>query len=140
MSTTPLQAYTIIGEFKPEEILPLTGMNHPPRRVVVDGKHFLVKMASLRYEVFKRDLKCASCEHVGTIMRLEYDRGADPGKPHFNLYAETPEGLVLMTKDHVVPRSAGGETTLDNLVTMCATCNHAKDAHLPPGRRAGGEP
>jgi len=28
--------------------------------------------------------------------------------------------------DHVVPRSRGGETSMDNLVACCSTCNYSK--------------
>lgn len=31
-----------------------------------------------------------------------------------------------LTADHLVPESAGGETTLENLVTACRTCNMKK--------------
>lgn len=30
------------------------------------------------------------------------------------------------TVDHVIPRSAGGETTMENLVTACSPCNSKK--------------
>lgn len=30
--------------------------------------------------------------------------------------------------EHIVPRSAGGETTLDNLAWACPSCNHHKHA------------
>src|SRR3990167_896224 len=32
-----------------------------------------------------------------------------------------------LTKDHVVPRSAGGKTTWENIVTACKKCNSLKD-------------
>src|SRR3954470_889368 len=31
-----------------------------------------------------------------------------------------------LTLDHVVPRSRGGESVWENVVTSCATCNHKK--------------
>ena len=37
------------------------------------------------------------------------------GIPDFNLQC-----------DHIVPESLGGETTLDNLQTLCSTCNNSK--------------
>lgn len=33
--------------------------------------------------------------------------------------------------DHVVPESRGGETTFENLRTMCGPCNRRKGARLP---------
>lgn len=31
-----------------------------------------------------------------------------------------------LTCDHIIPESKGGETTLDNLQTMCRACNSSK--------------
>jgi 5-methylcytosine-specific restriction endonuclease McrA len=36
-----------------------------------------------------------------------------------------------LTIDHVVPRSRGGGSTWDNIVTSCAPCNSRKGARLP---------
>ena len=35
-----------------------------------------------------------------------------------------------LTRDHIVPRSRGGEDRWMNVVTACDTCNHRKDAQL----------
>jgi len=36
-----------------------------------------------------------------------------------------------LTFDHVVPRSKGGQTTWDNVVTACSPCNLLKGGQLP---------
>jgi 5-methylcytosine-specific restriction endonuclease McrA len=36
-----------------------------------------------------------------------------------------------LTFDHVIPRSRGGRTTWDNVVTACGPCNLRKGSHLP---------
>lgn len=45
-----------------------------------------------------------------------------------------------LTFDHVVPRSAGGKTTWDNILTACIRCNTAKAASLPnyTGKKGAG--
>ena len=43
-----------------------------------------------------------------------------------------------LTIDHVVPRSKGGGSSWDNIVTCCAPCNRRKGDRLP--RQAGMEP
>lgn len=43
-----------------------------------------------------------------------------------------------LTFDHVIPRSRGGRTTWDNVVTACAPCNLRKSNLLP--REAGMRP
>jgi len=46
---------------------------------------------------------------------------------HLNLYAVREDGTeVLMTQDHIIALSLGGENTLTNLQTMCAPCNCKK--------------
>ncbi|MEM9057333.1 MAG: HNH endonuclease, partial [Pseudomonadota bacterium] len=35
----------------------------------------------------------------------------------------------LLTRDHVVPVSAGGRDVWENVVTACRPCNHRKDNH-----------
>lgn len=58
----------------------------------------------LRYQVLKRDnFKCCAC-------------GASPAKdPSIELHV-----------DHIIPFSKGGETTIDNLQTLCSKCNLGK--------------
>ena len=36
-----------------------------------------------------------------------------------------------LTADHVVPRSRGGRTSWDNVVTACVPCNHRKGCSTP---------
>ncbi|MBO6636118.1 MAG: HNH endonuclease, partial [Parvibaculum sp.] len=36
-----------------------------------------------------------------------------------------------LTFDHVVPRSRGGQTTWDNVITACAPCNLKKGGKMP---------
>ena len=94
----------------------------------------MVKMGSQRYHVFNKSLACASCDLVGTFFALERDKAAArrDGPYHFNLYALRPDGSeVLMTKDHVVPRSKGGKDHISNYVTMCSPCNNKKAAKTP---------
>ncbi len=36
-----------------------------------------------------------------------------------------------LTFDHLIPRSLGGKTTWDNVVTACSGCNLKKGGHMP---------
>ena len=63
---------------------------------------------SLRYKVLKRDsFKCRIC-------------GASPAK----------DPSVELHIDHIIPWSKGGETTEDNLQTLCSKCNLGKSDSL----------
>jgi 5-methylcytosine-specific restriction endonuclease McrA len=44
------------------------------------------------------------------------------------VYCGTTNGRL--TLDHVVPRSRGGDSVWENVVTSCATCNHKKGNRL----------
>lgn len=58
--------------------------------------------------------------------------------PHFNLYAvefvwgrvngrrKRVPHYILMTRDHIYPKSKGGPDSIDNSQTMCAKCNQRK--------------
>jgi 5-methylcytosine-specific restriction endonuclease McrA len=46
-------------------------------------------------------------------------------------YCGTQPGRSQLTMDHVLPRSQGGGTTWDNVVTACRECNHRKGGRTP---------
>lgn len=74
----------------------------------------------VRYIRIPRQMKLP-CSRRGVIAR---DRetcqycGVQPGRAH-------------LTIDHVVPRSQGGQTLWDNVVTACRDCNRKKGGRTP---------
>ncbi len=46
-------------------------------------------------------------------------------------YCGEQPGRIFLTIDHVVPRSQGGQTVWDNVVTACRDCNHKKGGRTP---------
>lgn len=46
-------------------------------------------------------------------------------------YCADKPGKELLTVDHVVPRSRGGDHSWTNLVTACKACNQQKGSRLP---------
>lgn len=46
-------------------------------------------------------------------------------------YCGTTPGRAELTVDHIIPRSRGGETTWDNVVTACRCCNVRKGNRTP---------
>jgi 5-methylcytosine-specific restriction endonuclease McrA len=46
-------------------------------------------------------------------------------------YCGIQPGRSQLTMDHVLPRSQGGATTWENVVTACRECNHRKGGRTP---------
>jgi 5-methylcytosine-specific restriction endonuclease McrA len=46
-------------------------------------------------------------------------------------YCAEPHAIQDLTFDHLIPRSRGGRTTWDNVVTACGPCNLRKGSRLP---------
>lgn len=95
------------------------------------GKTHKVKLQSVRLQTFKKSNVCCCCGVVGSIFALQNERCEKSSTPyHLNLYGFTDDGLILMTKDHIIPKSKGGQDCLNNMRTMCAKCNVAR-GNLP---------
>ena len=110
-----------------------------------------MKLVSQRYMTFlSRGIKCACCGIEGTFFAKERhylkrkkknkhgrtigkDYVIDEKSPfHFNLYGIRDNGKeVLMTKDHIMPKSRGGKNILSNYQTMCTKCNTKKGSDIP---------
>jgi len=112
-----------IATFTPEELLPHV-VKEGKKEFIIDGNVYTVRMDSSRYFVFRRSLECVACGIKGSKMILEINQ--HDKSPHFNLYAEENGKLILMTKDHIHPKSKGGKNEIENYATMCAICNNLK--------------
>lgn len=101
--------------------------NHEGKKFTLDNG-YKVKTDSLRYHTFyNKGLKCVCCGIKGSFLALERSITSDNETYHLNLYAKDKKGKeVLMTKDHIHPKSLGGLDELDNMQTMCKTCNELK--------------
>jgi 5-methylcytosine-specific restriction endonuclease McrA len=112
-----------LGEFTLDDVIPYIA-TCSQRNYVANGHTYTVRMNSQRYFVFRDSPSCVACGLTGTKMILEQHPGDKTA--HFNLYAEENGELVLMTKDHIRARSAGGEDRHSNYQTMCSICNNIK--------------
>lgn len=116
-----------------EEVLP--HIVESGRKAIAKFDGNLVKMYSLRLRTFKiHGTKCVTCGTEGTFFALERNHGppnqpeANPtGRYHFNLYGYNENGTeVILTKDHIRPKSKDGQDTINNMQTMCGICNCIK--------------
>ena len=123
MTYTIEEVFNMLGE----EALTISELGLKRDRKSIEVEGFKVYTKSLRYATFyQKGCKCACCGKEGTYFQL--DSGDSPTRKHFNLYAV--DG-TLMTKDHIMPKKHGGKDTVDNMQTMCVTCNSRKGCTLP---------
>lgn len=139
-----------IASYSNEEILPYIGLGFTNKKFVTSEGIFKVKMGGVRLECLKRNQVCVWCRRAGNIWKLErhqhgysrlkifcflddcpwcamHPRLKNSEAPHLNLYHRNKiGGLIMMTRDHILPRSRGGEDVLENLQTLCRECNQHK--------------
>lgn len=128
-------------QYEITEVLALVSSAHVPERwgtcknaiVILDGEEIKV---TNRLRTYLKGTDCVECGAKGTHFRKT--RQSDQPRPHLNLYATNSNGdEVLMTSDHIVPRSKGGPNILENLQPMCATCNRNKADKMPKETHEG---
>jgi len=144
----------IFDEFPCEKILPMITNDENFR---FQFGEFLVQVGSIRLQTFKQSQKCVVCDREGVVFRLEKSLRKNHKKddipkrkikwneywdtPHLNMYAieyvpiksgsnKRKREYILMTRDHIFPKSMGGKDSLDNSQTMCSRCNSVKGSKL----------
>lgn len=95
-------------------------------------RHVTVAMGSHRYQTFVlKGTKCAKCGVEGKFFALECHTANNSEKFHFNLYGIDKHGEeIMITKDHIIPRSKGGKNVLSNYQPLCIKCNQQKANHV----------
>ena len=90
-----------------------------------------VKMGCHRLVLFKaKGTDCVKCGLKGEFFALEQVRSDNDNAFSFNLYGYDKDGKeVMLTKDHIIPYSKGGKSSLDNYQTMCSPCNSKKGSN-----------
>lgn len=113
-----------LGEFLIDDVLPYISREDRKREYKVREDVYLVRMDSPRYFVFRENIRCSACGLEGVKFCLEQSPGDK--NPHFNLYGIENNRYILMTKDHVRPKSKGGKNEIKNYQTYCTICNNLK--------------
>lgn len=96
----------------------------------VDFDGDMIKGNSQRYQTFfTKGCRCVKCGIEGKYFVKE--KHLKDISFHLNLYAiDENEKEILMTKDHIIPKSKGGTNDISNYQTMCKKCNEAKENRL----------
>ena len=125
----------------------LLNASYEPLRIV-DWKKALTLVFLNKVEVleeYPREVRSVSFKvRVPSILRLvKFIRRAPRARVQFSRssvfardqhtcqYDGRQYRILDLTIDHVVPRSLGGRSTWDNVVTCCSTCNRRKGGRTP---------
>ena len=101
----------------------------PGQRTNLDGDSVRVKGVRLVTFLVK-GITCVTCGLTGKFFAKEKAR-PEESSFHLNLYAIDNNGKeVLMTRDHIIPKSKGGSEEIENMQTMCCKCNCKKSDKL----------
>lgn len=96
------------------------------RTVVSNLGGYDLKFSSHRiWTFYEMGIECANCGVSGDFFAVEKNHEGEE-RPHLNLYARTSNGEILLTKDHIVPKSEGGDDHISNYQTLCKECNEEK--------------
>lgn len=77
-------------------------------------------------------IQCWCCGVVADRWIVTKGRNDLIGHPDLNLYASASGGLVLMTRDHIIPKSLGGVDDWRNMRPGCSTCNERRGNEVLP--------
>lgn len=91
------------------------------KRADIDGYNVSIK--GVRLTTFAtKGTKCICCDTEATFFRVEDNNSG----AHLNLYGIKGGSEVLFTRDHIKPHSHGGPNKVENMNTMCLTCNNRR--------------
>lgn len=99
--------------------------NMPKKERHAFGKEVSLCSGILLFQSLKQnDITCYQCGLLADRWILERGVNEPPGKPIMNLYGQNSNGhFVMMTRDHIIPKSLGGVDLVQNLRPACDTCN-----------------
>lgn len=93
--------------------------------VLIDG--YKVRNHPKYLFFLKQGLKCRCCKEKVAYVIVTKESNCKSGFYHLSFYLQDD---TLLTIDHIVPKSIGGEDDKSNLQALCKRCNHAKGERI----------
>ena len=75
-------------------------------------------------------LKCFKCGVIADRWLVRHQVNDMYKPPTVELYAHNGNNLVMMTRDHIIPKSWGGLNLVENLRPACEPCNRDRKNKL----------
>jgi hypothetical protein len=115
----------VIGELPLEETLRQSLLGRRFHAIKVGNRRWASPNGAGRLQAFAvHGRTCVRCGCSGDRI-LVWE--ANDGVRHVDLFSKNASGdLVMMTRDHIIPRSKNGPNNLFNYQPMCARCNFKK--------------
>ena len=108
-------------------------INTPQRERMIDGFWIenVAKVSATRLRLFGRgDIQCVSCGLKGSHFHIERHVNDKVMPFSVNLYGVRDGQEIMLTWDHIVPRSMEGSNNIANAQPMCSICNNAKSSDM----------
>jgi hypothetical protein len=107
------QGFEVLTKEKPDRLVRGVHVNPPSGKLLFehlwDNGHML---------------RCWECNRLANCWIVEKGKNDRIGSPNLNLYSKGEDGsYMLMTRDHIIPRSYGGVDAVENLRMACSQCN-----------------
>lgn len=111
-------------------------LSEPKHARLVRGKSVSLPSGARLFEHLRAtgsQIRCWSCGIEANCFIANKGRNDKMGPPVLDLFAMKIDGPVLMTRDHIIPKSYGGVNDVANLRVGCGPCNHSRGNELEAG-------